>query len=284
MQVTRYDDANDFLRAAGAWLEQRESVNNLMLGLAARLAGGWRPVDAPAVMATAGGPSGPAAALLMTPPRAGILYAEGPRAQEPLDALVQSLRAAGQAVPGCLGPSPVAEAFARTWCRESGERPSLKMAQRIHELRQVRSPGAADGAPRLPRADDLDLLAEWWYAFGVEAMGEGERAAARESAERMIAAGQTLLWEDQGRPVSMASAVRPTRKGIAVGGVYTPSEHRRRGYASACVAKLSQRQLDAGREFCCLYTDLANPTSNHIYRTIGYAPVADSSYYRFDPA
>ncbi|MCY8590548.1 GNAT family N-acetyltransferase [Bacillus haynesii] len=28
--------------------------------------------------------------------------------------------------------------------------------------------------------------------------------------------------------------------------------------------------------FCCLYTDLSNPTSNRIYLAIGYRPVADS--------
>ena len=129
--------------------------------------------------------------------------------------------------------------------------------------------------------DDLVLLAEWWHGFGVEAMQEDSRAAARASAEQIIASGQTLIWEDDGVPVSMATATRPTRHGVAVGGVFTPPAHRRRGFATACVATLSQRQLDAGREFCCLYTDLANATSNSIYQKIGYVPVADSSHYQF---
>lgn len=46
-------------------------------------------------------------------------------------------------------------------------------------------------------------------------------------------------------------------------------------YASACVAALSQLILDEGKEFCTLFTDLANPTSNHIYQQIGYRPVCD---------
>ncbi len=33
--------------------------------------------------------------------------------------------------------------------------------------------------------------------------------------------------------------------------------------------------------FCFLFTDLANPTSNHIYQTIGYEPVRDFEAYRF---
>jgi len=90
-----------------------------------------------------------------------------------------------------------------------------------------------------------------------------------------------MLWEVDGRPVSTASAARAQRHGVTISRVYTPPEHRRHGYASACVAALSQRQLDAGYEYCCLYTDLANPTSNAIYQRIGYVPLADASHYRF---
>jgi predicted GNAT family acetyltransferase len=39
--------------------------------------------------------------------------------------------------------------------------------------------------------------------------------------------------------------------------------------------------LAEGRRFCFLFTDLGNPTSNHIYQEIGYRPVADVDVYRF---
>lgn len=68
----------------------------------------------------------------------------------------------------------------------------------------------------------------------------------------------------------------------AVNLVYTPPELRRRGYASACVAALSQLLLDAGWKFCCLFTDMSNPTSNHIYQQIGYTPVCDFNEYIFE--
>ena len=44
---------------------------------------------------------------------------------------------------------------------------------------------------------------------------------------------------------------------------------------------LSQELLDSGRSFVFLFTDLANPTSNHIYQTIGYQPVYDVDEYEF---
>ena len=36
-----------------------------------------------------------------------------------------------------------------------------------------------------------------------------------------------------------------------------------------------------GPDYCCLYTDLSNPTSNWIYRRIGYTPILDVSEMRF---
>jgi len=67
-----------------------------------------------------------------------------------------------------------------------------------------------------------------------------------------------------------------------VGPVYTPPEHRRRGYATSLVAGLSRSLIERGFRACFLYTDLANPTSNRIYGEIGYERVCDSVEYRFD--
>jgi predicted GNAT family acetyltransferase len=73
----------------------------------------------------------------------------------------------------------------------------------------------------------------------------------------------------------MAGMGGPTPTGIRIGPVYTPPDRRRRGYASALVAAASQAALDEGRRQVFLFTDLANPTSNHIYAAIGYEPVRD---------
>ncbi|GIJ52045.1 hypothetical protein Val02_89310 [Virgisporangium aliadipatigenens] len=51
---------------------------------------------------------------------------------------------------------------------------------------------------------------------------------------------------------------------------------RGRGYASSAVAGVSQWALDSGAVALNLYTDLANPTSNAIYRRIGYRRVGDA--------
>src|SRR6202021_3212643 len=68
---------------------------------------------------------------------------------------------------------------------------------------------------------------------------------------------------------------------VLLSGVYMPPEKRKNGYAAACVHALSKRLRDAGYR-CILYTDLANPTSNSIYRRIGYRAVAEVLRYRFE--
>jgi predicted GNAT family acetyltransferase len=65
---------------------------------------------------------------------------------------------------------------------------------------------------------------------------------------------------------------------------FTPLEQRGRGYASANVEGLSQRLLDAGRQYRALFTNLANLTANHIYQVIGYPSGKDFADCRFAAA
>ena len=119
------------------------------------------------------------------------------------------------------------------------------------------------------------------FAFHEQAAEQRIRLAdARRMAEIRIANRDIYIWED-GCSACMAAQTRPTAHGIGVSLVYTPADLRRKGYASASVAALSQMLLDSGRSFCALFADLANPTVNHIYQAIGYVPVADWESYVF---
>src|SRR5206468_2082657 len=111
----------------------------------------------------------------------------------------------------------------------------------------------------------------------------GPHPDAREQMRQRLAARQMFLWKDaSGHAVTMAGWSGRTPNGTRINAVYTPPENRRRGYASACVASLSQHLLDSGRRFCFLYTDLTNPTSNNIYQKIGYQRVGDWTNRYFD--
>jgi predicted GNAT family acetyltransferase len=160
------------------------------------------------------------------------------------------------------------------------------MAQRIFQLTRVRPPAEVPGRLRRGEARDRARIGEWVAAFTREAMGPHTPVDAPDAvAERWLSspARGLYFWEVEGQVVSMAGTSGPTPNGLRIGAVYTPPEQRRRGYASALVAALSQRILDGGRRFAFLFTDAANPTSNHIYQAIGYEYVCDADEYYFDP-
>jgi predicted GNAT family acetyltransferase len=151
------------------------------------------------------------------------------------------------------------------------------MSQRIHQLTEVSLSGrTAQGRFRQAVSGDLDQVSEWVEGFMTEA-GETQ-GIPREVAASRISAGQLYLWDER-EPVSMAAWTGKTPGGVRVNLVYTPPDKRGRGYATACVAALSRQLLGEGNRFCCLYTDLDNPTSNAIYARIGYRPVSDASMY-----
>jgi predicted GNAT family acetyltransferase len=127
--------------------------------------------------------------------------------------------------------------------------------------------------------DDLALVHRWYCEFRREAV-HNDPLPTLEGVRRVIEDEKVYLWAD-GEPVSLAARRRQLPHGASVGPVYTPPAMRGHGYATACVAALSQAILDAGAHFCTLFTNLANPTTNRIYQRIGYQPLCDFGEYSF---
>jgi predicted GNAT family acetyltransferase len=154
------------------------------------------------------------------------------------------------------------------------------MEQMIYRLDRVNDVAFSPGELIQARPEHVDLVADWVSAFSKVTFERLDRGEAEGRARASIEAARLYLWHDR-MPVSMAWKARPTRNGIVVTGVYTPPARRNLGYATSCVAALSQLLLDQGYAFCSLYADLSNPTSNSIYRRIGYRPIRASIVYAF---
>ena len=150
------------------------------------------------------------------------------------------------------------------------------MAQGVYEATEVVPPTGVPGAMRDYEPGDRALLASWVGAFVDEAEPPGPVGNPADWVDRRMddPDGGIVLWDDGGA-TSLASFGSPTPTGIRIGMVYTPGEHRGRGYASALTAALTTRLLAGGRRRVFLFTDLANATSNKIYRRIGYRQVGD---------
>lgn len=280
LRLVRYEAPSAFLARTQATLERREAVNNLILGVAVRVAEQPDRVKAPPYLAAVVDDDELAAAAVMTPPHRVIVYSQGEDDPRPLRLILEDLRTGGWNPPGVVGPSGPARLFAELWAA-SGRPYRPGMRQRVYELRRVIPSAPVPGHLRPAGPDEGPMVADWVWGFMQDARLPGTREEARSIADLRIGDGDIFLWDD-GRPVSMAAKTRHSTNGIVLSLVYTPSEYRNRGYASACVAALSQRLLDAGWHFCALFTDLSNPTSNDIYQRIGYEPVADFSEFDFE--
>ncbi len=280
--VERYATAAAFLDAAGDFLVEREAEHNLMFGICATLAAdpGYTSDPYLATISTAGRVVG---AAIMTPPWNLVLSCtEDP---DTLGDLAADLDDRGIAIPGVTGPVEIAGRFAEIWGRAHDVTSGPKVAERAYRLERVVPPDGVPGTVRLATEDDRDLLVGWVDAFAVEALDRDDPEEAAAMVDRSFRTGTRTwyLWDDGG-PVSVAAAGGPTPNGIRIGPVYTPPDRRRRGYASAVTAATSQAELDKGRRFIFLFTDLANPTSNAIYQAIGYEPVIDIDQLTFVPA
>ncbi len=278
MTVRFHTDADAFERLALPFLLESEAENNLMVGLIRQIAEGAFEHFWLASIQNEGEVVGCA---IQTPPHWVLLT---PAPATGVAALAAELVRRVPKVAGVIGPVSACDIFAETWCWETHASASVRLSQGVYQLDEVIPPARpAPGYMRVIRAADLDQVATWHAAF-LEETGIVDARDGHDVARQHLEAQTLFLWEDDGRAVSMAAFAGPTPHGIRVNFVYTPTECRGHGYASSCVAELSQKLLDGGREFCFLYTDQENPTSNAIYQAIGYRKVAESVVLEFDYA
>lgn len=274
--------AAEFLASAEETLLRDEGLHNLILGLASRVRDGRSYGDTPPYFLTVEERGEVLVAAARTPPHPLVLAVPSGNATG-IELLVDHLLESDPDLPGVNGLIPHATAFATLWAARRPAAVKVAMELRIHELRRVIPPAGVPGFLRPALDRERDLLAEWIQGFQAEAVPDDPPVDPYDILDRFSAAPATLRVWDHGGPVSMAGSSRVSARGARVSLVYTPPAHRGHGYASACVAGLSQFLLDQGYAFCTLYTDLANPVSNKIYHRIGYRPIGDAAVYRFSP-
>lgn len=195
--------------------------------------------------------------------------------------------AAEAALPGIAGVGgPLAEveayAAART-ARTGSDVVIIEVELRLFALATLVPPAGVAGEARAAVRAESDLLAAWREAFvrDTEAAPAGHRTGEEET-ERAFATGRDqVLWCVDGDPRALAVAGPAGPGAVRIGPVYTPPGYRGHGYASAATAAAAFRARAAGARHVVLFTDLANPTTNHIYPEIGFRPVYDAREVRF---
>lgn len=219
------------------------------------------------------------ALALRTPPRPLLASAMD---EAGAAALIEAWLPQDEELAGVVAPQPTASRIAAAWERQSGGRARVAIEMGAHRLERVLAPARpAPGGLRAGGEGDRPLLVRWFADFAREADVDG--GDAERQVDGGLAAGELHLWED-GEAVCMVRVHAEVAGVVRLGPVYTPPSSRGHGYATSAVAAASEAALARGAHACMLFTDLANPTSNGIYATVGYERFADWCEYRFAAA
>jgi hypothetical protein len=288
MQFKIFDEVNEFYNATYDLLMCHEAQNliplgNTIIGKEGKDKSDWRdPKNW--LMAIVSDDNNIQLVAIMTPPHNITLYARDNNIDEATVACLIS-GISDVPVPGVMARRDMALYFAQAYCSSKGMSYEISMEQRIYELTEVNPDIPHIGTMRLVEESDMHFLPYWLEAFYIASEGfDKQTMRIPQDAEfylSRIAQKKIYVLEEQGKPVSIAGTTREIQTVCGVAHVYTPPYFRRKGYATSCVAKLSQMILDRGFTKCVLYTDLANPTSNSIYQKIGYRPICDSVMLKF---
>ena len=268
VEVIELDDAREALERARPFLTARPVEHNLLLtildqGIEHSLDGSfWLVTDRSEVIGFA----------LECPPGWGAVLAVMPADTSRL--LAESIN---RPLPRVVGEAATAAAFAGRWTETQSTSVTAIEAQRLYELINLGRVASASGSLRLAGAEDRTTLIEWAAAF-VEELDLGLEDA-ETVVDLRLAGNRFWVWDDDGA-VSMVSASDPAAGVTRVQYVYTPPSRRGSGFATACVEAASRLLGERGLR-CVLFTDLGNPTSNGIYRSIGYEAVMEVLGYDF---
>ena len=286
LEVEFYDDAGRFLDRAGEWLAADPVVSTVVATVAGRMAtrsslGSTAPYSWFAVVA---GPSGDVAGVAMRtapfPPYPPYLLAMPDAAAV---ALADAVAGRREEVAGANGALPATRVFADRLAGRVGGVVSVSMHTRLFELGTLVEPAPASGRLRPAYDDEAPLALAWFHQFHLDADEQAGHDTHADRAEgttlddvrERIQQGRIWMWVDDGDTPCHLTGANPPTYGVArIGPVFTPREHRGRGYASAAVAEVCRLLLAEGSRVT-LFTDQANPTSNRIYLALGFEPVVD---------
>ncbi|MGW0606396.1 GNAT family N-acetyltransferase [Streptomyces sp. NPDC002640] len=276
------EDVDAFLSRAGAFLRSRPGRHVLQLTWAERVRTRGPRSFGPElpVFGTLERDGEVHATLYRLPPRALGLSPLTPEQAETLASHLAGLR---HDLTRVSADHDTATAFADAWQRHTGATPALRETRLcLYALDALTPPRPLPpGRARVLGEDDLDEAIHWCAAFA-RAVGETGTVDAASWPTTRYADKRYTLWETpDGTPVSVAG-MNPLIGGqVQVDVVHTPAHHRGHGYAAAVTAEVTRAALAAGARDVVLFADLANPTSNALYRRLGYRPLTTWAMYDF---
>lgn len=278
LQLRTYATVNDYLAENQSILEQRELENNLILGICNSFPDKNLQMPDCHFLSVFDKDEFKATAVKTLPK---IFLSGTTKNSEDLKPLANYFTDNKLKISGVVAETIYANAF--TFFLKKNKVSDRKLL--VHKLTKINAVALAEGEFKPARMEALDYLAEWANQFqhDAHAFPKKTKGEIRSNIKMLISKNNLFNWfNNRNELVSMAGMIRSTSNIGIVGLVYTPKHFRGKGFAKSCVHKLSEHILNSGHKHCGLFTESTNPTSNKIYKEIGYEVSAEFSDIAFD--
>ena len=260
------------------FLAQNPISNGLILGLLRR----ETPLHFSRILQDEKGES--VFAAVQTDPEQRLLLSEGD--VQYARRLAHDLLTEGYRFPGVMGPKILADAFAKAYQAVAVVTPAIQMFLRGVYQHEFASPTTLvpSGCARLATEADFQKLQMMRQAF-VQDTGvfTTDLNAYRQSTRQGIAAEKIWLWEvKNGAFGGYIKWSNVNAEGAKIGHVYTAPAHRGQGIASHLMAHVLREIFDHHqKQWCVLFSNTENPTSNRVYERLGFHPYGTYQEYNF---
>ncbi|MCP4913199.1 MAG: GNAT family N-acetyltransferase [Oligoflexia bacterium] len=282
IRIEQTQDAQEFLNLNEDILLKNESMNNLMLGLANGA------VERPdrfqnAFFVTVYENENIIGQSVRTHGDRPLMISEMPKSA--INELANYIFKIDPKLFGVVGEKNSSTSFKKQWQNLGKFKIRMGMHQGIYELEKVIMPNIGNGSLVTATIDHTKIAERFLEGFIRDCFPSDKKPKEKAQAmfKRFVEDKTLFLWKNENSEiVSMAAKNRESRNAATISMVYTPNEHRGKGYGSIVTALVSKRMLDEGKKKCNLFTDLSNSTSNSIYQKIGYRMIGESMHYNFE--
>lgn len=112
-----------------------------------------------------------------------------------------------------------------------------------------------------------------YYIEEFEGKGKQSHESVKQSAYQGVLSSTIYKWSHNGRIVSMARLLGDNPSKAMIGGLFTKTNERNKGYAYFLVTELTQHLLNEGVDKCGLLTEATKIATNKIFEKTGYKKV-----------
>ena len=266
MRIEEYGDARGFIDACYEWLQSREDFYDGLISTSDMISNGSEVFASPYWFGSAMLEEEVVGCGIYAEPD-GLLLSEMPL--EAIDPLAYRLKNAIGKPKRIVATPNVCHEMAAWWSEHESAEVHAENVWNVYRLDSVKPPaGIARGKLRLAQEFDITTITKLGRDYSAEKPAPINIV---DFLIRKVREQSLFIWDYQGARAIAAVSCR-SRNGIRISAVFTPKQHRGRGYASAIVASLSYRLLRDDLKFITLAA-IAGDRSEKIYRQLGFVAI-----------